>query len=320
MPAPFRNAGRRTAFAVRLSVVIALVASGLAWGHARSRAHFKGQRLSAGGVARPSPVDAPRVGQDLYVDSVQANETIDGDTGCTVLVRERRQIWIGADGAGRLLEKYGRGTFLSASGRKLCQRTHSNEPTNGGTSDGWFASRCLELGLASRLTGDFPDPTILLREMRRIDGGPTGPAEDFVHVGDFLRESDDSPALRFALYRAAERIPDVKLLHSVTDHLGRHGSAVSLNSHGTTSELIFNQHNGAFLGEQTAIAATGQLTGWAAYRTTAIVDRIPGTPPQRLDPPCQPGGAGYVHTTHSGVTVTTGAPPKRRSGASRQNA
>jgi hypothetical protein len=181
----------------------------------------------------------------------------------------------------------------------------------GGISDSWFAPRCLELGLASRLTAGFLSPTTLLREMRRIDGGPRGPAEDFVHVGDFLRESDDSPALRFALYRAAVRIPGVRLLHSVTDHLGRRGSAVSLTSHGTTSELIFDPDNGVFLGEQTAIRGTGQLTGWAAYRTTAIVNRVPGNPPERLDPPCQPGGAGYGHTTRSGITVVTGAPPKR---------
>ena len=56
------------------------------------------------------------------------------------------------------------------------------------------------------------DPGTLLVQMRRADGGPRSAGEDFVHVGDFLRETDARPALRAALYRATALIPGVRLL------------------------------------------------------------------------------------------------------------
>ena len=266
-------------------------------------------RRLAAVAARQSPVNPPQPGQYMYVDSVQANEVIDGGSDCVAVVPERRQLWIGADGAGRLLETSGHASFLTAKARSACERTHSPSLHSSGTSDLWFAPRCFSLGPGSRVHGDYNNPTTLLAEMRQIDGGPPGPAEDFVHIGDFLRETDDSPALRAAIYRAAATIPGVRLIKSTTDRLGRRGEAVSYTSHSSTSELILNPRTSALLGEQTVDTKTGQLTGWAAYRPTRILNHVPGRPPALLTPPCQSGGAGYIHVIR-GVTVTNGAPVK----------
>lgn len=51
-------------------------------------------------------------------------------------------------------------------------------------------------------------------------------AELFVIVGDLLRESPASPALRKALWEVAAQIPGVTLVGSVTDSAGRPGVAV----------------------------------------------------------------------------------------------
>jgi hypothetical protein len=265
------------------------------------------QRL-ASVAEHQSPVDAPHGGQYLYVDSVQANDSIAGAEGtqCTALVPERRQIWIRSDGAGRLLETTGRASFPTPRDRSICQRIHAMP--SAGTSDLWFAPRCFDLGLASRLPrGSFENPATLLREMRKIDGGPPGPAEDFVHVGDFLRESDDSPALRAAIYRAAATIPGVKLLGSKKDHLGRRGVAIGYPGHGAISELIFDPRSSALLGEQVVSLATGRASQWAAYRASKIVDGVPAAPPGRLDPPCVNFG-GYDHPAAGGASIMTGAP------------
>jgi hypothetical protein len=177
--------------------------------------------------------------------------------------------------------------------------------------DSWFAPQCLDPGLASRLPrGSFQDPATLLREMRTIDGGPKGPGEDFVHIGDFLRESDDSPALRAAIYRAAATIPGVKLLGPTTDHLGRRGIAIGYPRAGTLSELIFDQRTSALLGEQTVSSATRRVSEWAAYRDSEIVARVPTRPPGPLAPPCVNYG-GYTHTGAGGVGIMTGAPVRR---------
>jgi hypothetical protein len=259
-----------------------------------------------------SPVNAPRAGQYLYVDSLQANNVFtDAGSGreCTTLVPEHRQIWIRADGAGRLLESTGQATPVSPHDRTTCRQIHAVSPP--GVSDTWFAPRCLELGLASRLPrSGFQDPAVLLREMRAIDGGPPGPGEDFVHVGDFLRESDDSPALRGAIYRAAATIRGVRLLGPTTDHLGRRGVGIGYPGHGVMSELILSERTSALLGEQTVDLRTGQALDWAAYRTSRIVDRIPGPSPGPLGPACVNGG-GYNHTVAGGASIVNAAPITR---------
>lgn len=267
------------------------------------------QRL-ANIAAGQSPVTAPPNGHYLYVDSLQANQDIAAGNGtsCTALVPERRQLWIGANGAGRLLETTRPASFPTARDRAICQQMHATP--RAGTSDLWFAPRCFSLGLGSQLPpGSFKNPARLLADMRKLDGGPKSPAEDFVHIGDVLRESDDSPALRAAIYRAAATIPGVKLLGPTPDHLGRRGVGIGYPGHGAIHELIFNPHTSALLGEQTINTTTGQTLDWAAYLTSQIVNHIPTKPPGRLDRPCINYG-GYMHTRADGVTVMTGAPLK----------
>jgi len=70
---------------------------------------------------------------------------------------------------------------------------------------------------------------------RKIEGGQPGPAEDFVQVGDLLRETAASPALRAALFKVAAGIPGVRLLGTVTDSEGRSGTAIAF-PHSAASE------------------------------------------------------------------------------------
>ena len=300
----------RAAALVAVAAIAALVVLALGTGSSAPTSAVAAvlQRL-ADVAGRQSPVVAPHAGQYLYVDSVNVSESDAYGNGltCTSLAPEHRQIWIAANGAGRLLETSGPASFPSPGDRATCERMHALTPP--GTSDNWFAAGCLTIGLASRLPKEnFDDPATLLAEMRVIDGGPRGPGEDFVHVGDFLRESDASPALRAAIYRAAATIPGVKLLGPTKDHLGRTGVGIGFPGHGVISELIFDQRTSALLAEQTVDAASGKVSDWSAYRTSKIVDGIPGRAPRRLGPPCVNGG-GYDHRAAPGVAVTTGAPP-----------
>lgn len=170
----------------------------------------------------------------------------------------------------------------------------------------WFAARCFALGPGGgNLQSLSTDPRTLLKQMRRIDGGPPGPAEDFVHVGDFLRETDAPPALRAALYRAAGLIPGVRLLGWVRGHAGRRGLGVALESPTQRSELIFDPRTSAFM-EEGPLSRSGRWTSWAVYLQSRVVDRLPERPRVRLTPPCVNGG-GYAHQYRWGA-VMTGAP------------
>jgi hypothetical protein len=141
--------------------------------------------------------------------------------------------------------------------------------------------------------------------MRQIDGGPRTPAEDFVHIGDFLRETDAPPAIRAAIYRAAALIPGIRLLGWVRNYSGQFGLGIAYSHNGLTSKLIFNHRTGELLGEQVT-DRRGRFSSWAAYLGERVVNRLPAASPLPLVPPCV-RTAGIVHHTPKG-DVMTGLP------------
>jgi hypothetical protein len=286
-------------------LVIQLAGSGSDTGTSPALAAALG-RLAQIAASGPSLVPGP--GQYLYVDSRNDGESdaYAGGRTCITHATDHRQVWIGADGSGLLQDTTGPTRFSSPGDRAFCIAMKLGPTTRGGTSKLWFAARCFELGPGNDMQSLSTDPRTLLGQMRRIDGGPAGPGEDFVHVGDFLRETDASPAVRAALYRAAALIPGVHLLGTARDHLGRKGLGVAYDSHGVRHELIFNPRTSALMGEQNLGPAAGS-DSWAVYLESRVVDRLPHRPPAPLSPPCVNGGGYVTHT--SGGDVQTGRRP-----------
>jgi hypothetical protein len=251
-------------------------------------------------IAASGPSLVPHRGQYLYVASAsnQESDAMVNGKECITHAPERRQIWIGADGSGLLRESFGTATFTSAADRSLCDAMPQGAVSQPGTSNLWFAPDCFSIGPNNDVNALSTDPRKLLVQMRQADGGPRSAGEDFVHVGDFLRETDARPALRAALYRAAALIPGVRLLGTVRDHLGRSGLGVGYGNH----ELIFNPQTAALMAEQTI----GD-PGWTLYLASRVVSRLPRRAPMPLTPPCVNYGGFITHTP--GGDVQTGAPP-----------
>jgi hypothetical protein len=251
-------------------------------------------------IAASGPSLVPHRGEYLYVASAsnQESDTIAKGKECVTYAPERRQVWIGADGSGLLRESSGTATFTSAADRSLCDAMPKGAISQPGTSNLWFAPHCFSIGPNNDVNALSTDPRTLLVQMRRADGGPRSTGEDFVHVGDFLRETDARPALRAALYRAAALIPGVRLLGTVRDHLGREGLGVAYSK----NELIFNPRTAALLAEQTI-----GHPGWTVYLASRVVNRLPRRSPLPLTPPCVNYG-GYITHTPAG-DVQTGARP-----------
>lgn len=171
------------------------------------------------------------------------------------------------------------------------------------TSDLWGAPGCL--GLAPVNLQRLPlDPSRLRAELLtgKVEGGPSGPGEAFIQVGDLLRNTDASPALRAALYRAAAGLPGVQLLGTATTHAGAHGLALAIDDRGLRRELIFNPHTSALIGEQETTlsdnagfnAPAGTVIGWAAYLNQKITQHIPAGGPANPTPPCTDGSARMI--------------------------
>jgi hypothetical protein len=251
-----------------------------------------------GQIAANGPSLVPHRGQYLYVESAsnQESDAIVNGKECFTYASERRRVWIGAHGSGLLRESFGTATFTSAADRSLCDAMPKGAISQPGTSNLWFAPHCFSIGPNNDVNALSTDPRTLLVEMRRADGGPRSAGEDFVHVGDFLRETDARPALRAALYRATALIPGVRLLGTVRDHLGRTGLGVAYRNH----ELIFNPRTAALMAEQTIGGP-----GWTVYLASRVVNRLPRRSPLPLTPPCINYG-GFITHTPAG-DVQTGA-------------
>jgi hypothetical protein len=308
-----RTAGRprrrHTAHAWRLrgALVIAVLASALvaAWLLGSGGGPSVSPALAAtlnrlARIAASGPSLVPQGGQYLYVASAsnQESDAVANGKECVTYAPEGRQVWISADGSGLLRESFGTATFTSPADQSLCQAMPNGSISQPGTSNLWFAPHCFSIGPNNDVNALSTDPAKLLVQMRSADGGPLSPAEDFVHVGDFLRETDARPALRAALYRAAELIPGVRLLGTVRDHLGRSGLGVAYQN----QELIFNSQTAVLMAEQT----TGDPS-WTVYLAVRVVNGLPSRSPLPLTPPCVNYG-GYITHTPAG-DVQTGARP-----------
>jgi hypothetical protein len=237
-------------------------------------------QLAAVANAQPAP-GVPHAGQFMYTASVEAytSSTLDGPHPYTVQYPETRQIWIGPDGSGRLVETYGQAAFLSPQDKAAWVAAGSPDLTLP-PSDQTFGPGGLTDG-PTDLSALPTDPQVLgtLISSRRIEGGPPGPAEDFTQIGDLLRETDAPPALRSALMQVAAGLPGIAALGAVTDHAGRAGVGVAYVSGGVRHELIFNPRDSSLMGEEHVVVnaslqsePVGTVAGWAVYLRSGVVD------------------------------------------------
>ena len=323
--ARWRSRRARIGVAVGVAAVAAVIAIAVlpssTGGPAPAAAATALRKLAHVAAGQPAVV-APGPGQYQYTDSEDAYENCTstltpisttttvpiGSTGSVsapaapvsssrndycVLVPEHRQIWIGADYSGRILESFGTPQFLSPADEAAWEA--SGSPLLGNSdSDVTFGPHAL---------GDGPpgfsalptDPTELARMIssRQIESGPPGPAEDFNQIGDLLRETDASPALRSALYQVAATIPGVELLGNVPNHAGTVGIGVAYTDDGVRNELIFDPTTSALLGEESVAivadpsgynVAAGTVLDWADYLSSGIVDSLSDTPTGTVSP------------------------------------
>lgn len=258
------------------------------------------QRLARIAASGPSLVPGP--GQYLSVRSVSDDQALYSG-GCVSSAVERTRTWIAANGSGLVRDSIGPPEFTSAADQALCQTAAPTLNATSGTSNEWFAAGCYELAPTSNMQSLSTDPQVLLAQMRAIEGDPHTPANDFAHIGDFLRGTDARPALRAALYRAAALIPGVRLVGATQDHFGRQGLGVALATGSVSRELIFNRQTAALMGEQSTGSNPGSAS-WAVYFTAKVVSTLPKPAPAPLNPACSVSGLSHTHDVPGGMVVT----------------
>jgi hypothetical protein len=289
-PHPLKLGGF-TLSALGVAAVVALLISSFVPGsptRPTSAAAAALARLADVAAAQP-PTDAPGPGQYQYTASEATYQACGGDQPAYCYnMPQQRQFWVGADGSGRIFETVGTPTFSTAADHAAWV-AHGSPDISTAPSDTTYGPGTLSDGPGNLST--LPtDPAQLgtMLSARKVEGGPPGPAEDFTQIGDLLRETDASPALRSAVYRMAATIPGVQLLGTVTDHDGRSGIGLGrVNSDGEEFEYIFDPSTSALLGEEDIAtrpdagyhgATAGTVLDWAVYLSSGIVDSLSSTP------------------------------------------
>ena len=257
-------------------------------------------------AARQQQGGSPGPGQYVYTKSDSAwmsDWALAGpdQQGFSVLMPRVREIWIGTDGSGRILETTGTPTFLTDQDRAAWEAAGSPDLGGEKTSDETFEPNGPPSpspgptaqaggGLSFWELSTLPTDPAELRpkiESREIESGPPGDAETFTIIGDLLRETYAPPALRAALYQVAAGLPGVELVGETKDPEGRDGVGVAYTSEGIQHELIFDPNTSALLAEQTVVVdpapthlnvEAGTVVGWAAYLSSGIVDSTSDRP------------------------------------------
>jgi hypothetical protein len=211
-------------------------------------------------------------------------------TFAMALVPRTREIWIGADGSGRIHQEItGPPVWLGQPDPALADSIASQADEDWTFGPGEMANTDDMFGLTpERMTALAADPAALaaLIGERAAHAGPTPDVESFVIVGDLLRESNLSPEFRAAIYRYAAGIPRVELLGTLTDNAGRSGVAVAQEYRGVRHELIFDADTAQLLEERDVIvsddsdydAPLGTVVGRATYLSSGVVSSTDTTP------------------------------------------
>jgi hypothetical protein len=268
-------------------------------------------------VAAAQPATVPRPGQYLYSATrslTGSDVSLPGGLYCQAVYEQYRETWIAANGEGLLRTRNGPVRYRSHREAVACRRVSVQ---SGGTSSTWNAPGCMSIDPIP--LGRLPEDPGRLRARLltgKVEGGPPGPGEAFTQVGDLLRETDASPALRAALYRAAAGLAGVRSLGAEVDKLGRRGVGLAFTSHGTRHELIFSATTGKLMAEQDVLvgraqgvdAPRGTVLDWSVLSGGRVVDRLPAPSPLPLTPPCiQGGGTGLRVPGRPLDSVTVGA-------------
>jgi hypothetical protein len=136
----------------------------------------------------------------------------------------------------------------------------------------------LQSVLQSKFTNGFPKGS-------PSPGAVSQSAELYTVVGDLLRESPASPALREALYEVAANIPGVEVKGHYTDALGRTGIAVERGG----EILVVDPSN-------------GQLLADIEGDPSAPESCTPSTSPTKGASACFSGGVGYTYVNQGPAT------------------
>ena len=249
--------------AVALAIVITLNPfSGSQSGASAAAAEFQAMASTASRMTTPSMAIAD--GQYAYTRAEtywwSTADTREG-RAATAIIPRVRELWIGADGSGRVRETVvGDLVWLTEPDPELGDIFMRPDESDWSFGPGEIALIDTTFELTpermAELSADPEALTTMIHEHAEQSDNPRD-YESFVIVGDLLRGANLSPAFRAAVYEFAADIPNVELVGDVADSAGRPGIAVAMEHGGIRHELILDPQTAQLLEERDILISSG---------------------------------------------------------------
>jgi hypothetical protein len=210
---------------------------------------------------------------DVETQGIESGEDLGSGLSWDLLVRERLQTWVAADGSGRQVRTIEAVDFATPHDRTRWIRA-GRQPLPASSVDR-YGRRGLQIVDVESLPSD---PQGLRRAIHagRVIEEPTGPLGIFTGIGDLLAQPNTPPDVRRGLLELAAETPGVTLRSGITDPLGRPGEGFTFEVKHSTETLIIDPDTGRLLAT-VGVDERGR-TSWSAYVRAAAVPTNTATP------------------------------------------
>lgn len=209
---------------------------------------------------------------------------VDGQQVRSAVVPEMREIWVAADGSGRLRVAAGVPSFPSEQSRQAWQAAGRPRP---GIQDIRYPGG----GLSAMYPRVLPEDVGGLRAALAVSHPVrNGPAETLVAISDLYNEQLPSGLTRASILDALAEVPGLQLQGRTIDRVGRPGVAVGVISTmtglPTRFTLVFDEHDGRLLDQEQVLTTTAgrldvpipSVISYTTYLAGGWVDDVDGRP------------------------------------------
>jgi len=210
---------------------------------------------------------------DVKTQGIGGGGDVSSGLNWDLLVRERLQTWVSADGSGRQVKTIEQVDFATPEDRTRWIRV--GRPPLPASSVDRYGPGGLPIFDVASLPSDPGELRKAINADHVIEEAP-GPLGIFTGIGDILAQPNTPPDVRRGLLELAAETPGITFQPAVTDPLGRPGEGFTFKVEPSTETLIIDPDTARVLA---TIGVDDQgRTSWSAYVSDAAMPTVTATP------------------------------------------
>jgi hypothetical protein len=210
---------------------------------------------------------------DVKTQGIGGGGDVSSGLNWDLLVRERLQTWVSADGSGRQVKTIEQVDFASPEDRTTWIR--AGRPPLPASAVDRYGPGGLPIFDVASLPSD-PEGLRTAINAGQVIEEPPGPLGIFTGIGDLLAQPNTPPEVRRGLLELAAETPGITFQPAMTDPLGRPGEGFTFRVEPSTETLIIDPDTARVLAT-IGVDDEGR-TSWSAYVGDAAVPTVTTTP------------------------------------------